>query len=48
MNNMNIDLTFDTRDGGALENLLESQLDKRMKRILPSNLDIVDYDRDLL
>ena len=31
----------------SLENLLESQLSKRMKIFVPTNFDLVDYDKEL-
>ncbi len=41
-------LTLESRpEGETLENLLEFQLAKRMKKFLPSDFDLVDYDREL-
>ncbi len=33
---------------GTMEQKLEDQLAKRMKNLLPENIDLVDYDRELL
>jgi hypothetical protein len=44
----NIVYTQANRPDQTLDNFLESQLSKRMKKFLPTNLDLVDYDKELL
>lgn len=50
--NFNIDLNYENRSEEdiptTLDQLLEQQLSKRMKKFVPSNYDLVDYDRELL
>lgn len=41
-------VTFENREAASFEEELESSLKQRMKKFMPSNFDLVDYDRELL
>lgn len=47
-NDFSLFTSFQTRANPALEHDLEFSLSLRMKKYLPSNFDLVDYDRELL
>ena len=47
-NDFSLFTSFQTRDNQNLEYDLEYSLSLRMKKYLPQNFDLVDYDRELL
>ena len=48
MNDFSLFTSFQSRENPNLEYDLEQSLSLRMKKYLPSNFDLIDYDRELL